>query len=63
MISENLQDSPLLFNGEVDTAVVSLSDFHQIKTDYTLNEGEALLTSYANVLSEVLPLQKMLMSM
>lgn len=58
LISENLQDSPLLFNGEVDTAVVSLSDFHQIKTDYTLNEGEALLTSYANVLSEVLPLQK-----
>ncbi|MFP3802529.1 hypothetical protein, partial [Paraburkholderia sp. SIMBA_027] len=56
--SENLQDSPLIFSQEADTAVIPLSDFTQIKSNYTLHEGEALLTSYANVLSEVLPLQK-----
>ena len=58
LVSENLQDSPLIFSQEADTAVIPLSDFTQIKSNYTLHEGEALLTSYANVLSEVLPLQK-----
>ncbi|SOC09294.1 FtsX-like permease family protein [Ureibacillus xyleni] len=57
LVSENLQDSPL-YSLETDTVVVSLSDFRQIKPNYTLKKGEALLTSYANVLSEVLPLQK-----
>ena len=46
-----------LFDGESETTVVSLSDLHQIEPDVQLADGEALLTSYVNVLAEIMPLE------
>nr|WP_106781832.1 ABC transporter permease [Lysinibacillus timonensis] len=57
LVSGNLKDSPL-FSQQVETPVISLSDFHKVQPDVLIDEGEAFLTSYVNVLSEILPLEK-----
>lgn len=57
LVSDNLKDSPF-FSEEVTTAVLSISDFHKMEPNVTIHEGEAFLTSYVNVLSEVMPLSK-----
>lgn len=58
LISDGLKDSPLFFTDEMKTSVISLSDFKKKVPSVEINEGEALLTSYVNVLSEIMPLQK-----
>lgn len=58
LVTDELKDTPLFMDGnETLTPVISIKDFQQIEPRVTLNEGEAFLTSYANLLSEVLPLQ------
>ncbi|MFY3792654.1 FtsX-like permease family protein [Ureibacillus sp. MALMAid1270] len=57
LVSEKLKDSPF-FSEEAPTAVISISDFHKIVPNVSINEGEAFITSYENVLSEVMPLNK-----
>ena len=52
-----MKDSPL-FSREIETVVISLSDFHKLDPNVKISEGEALLTSYVSVLSEILPLEK-----
>lgn len=56
LMSESLKDSPL-FGQEVNSAVIPLSDFQQVQPDMELREGEALLTSYVSLLSEIMPLE------
>lgn len=58
LISNGLKDSPLFFTDEMKTSVISLSDFQKKVPNVEINDGEALLTSYVNVLSEIMPLQK-----
>ncbi|CAM5202912.1 FtsX-like permease family protein OS=Ureibacillus acetophenoni OX=614649 GN=SAMN05877842_10572 PE=3 SV=1 [Ureibacillus acetophenoni] len=57
LVSEKLKDSPF-FSEVASTAVISISDFHKIVPNVSINEGEAFITSYENVLSEVMPLNK-----
>lgn len=57
LISDNLKNSPF-FSSEMKTTVISISDFNKIVPNVVVNEGEAFLTSYVNVLSEVIPLKK-----
>ncbi len=56
LVSEHLEELTL-FDGESQTTVVSLSDLQQIQPSLQLADGEALLTSYVNVLAEILPLK------
>ncbi|QCR34196.1 FtsX-like permease family protein [Lysinibacillus sp. SGAir0095] len=56
LVSDHLEEITL-FEGESETTVVSLSQLHQVEPDVQLAEGEALLTSYVNVLAEILPLK------
>jgi len=44
-------------NQEAVSSVVSLSDYKKINPNAQLEEGETIITSYANVLSELLPLE------
>jgi len=55
LASEKLQDSPL-YNGDSVTTVVPLSELQQVEPDVRLKEGEALITSYIDILAEILPL-------
>ncbi|KGR79744.1 ABC transporter permease [Ureibacillus manganicus DSM 26584] len=57
LISDNLKDSPL-FTNEMETSVISINDFNKRVPNVDINEGEAILTSYVNILSEIMPLQK-----
>jgi len=57
LVSDSLKDSPLM-ESEVSTSVIAISDFKKVEPNVTIGDGEAFLTSYANVLSEVLPLEK-----
>lgn len=56
LVSEQMQDSPLFGDGEAQAAVISLSEFHQMVPEAELQEGEALITSYVNILAEILPI-------
>lgn len=57
LADESLEDSPL-FGEAVTSPVIPLSSFKQIEPSVDLKDGEAFLTGYASLLSEVLPLQK-----
>ena len=56
LVSEHIGEIAI-FDGETETTVVSLSDLHKIEPDVELEDGEALLTSYVNVLAEIMPLE------
>ena len=56
LATDHLEDV-VLFDGESEATVVSLSDLHQVEPDVQLANGEAVLTSYINLLAEILPLQ------
>ena len=57
LISDNLKNSPFS-SDELTTTVISLSDFHKMEPNVEIKEGEAFLTSYVSVLSEIMPLEK-----
>ncbi|HWJ78452.1 MAG TPA: hypothetical protein VNR61_10305 [Niallia sp.] len=57
LVEESLKDSPLFSHG-VTSSVILISDFHKVEPNVELKEGEAFLTSYANLFAELLPLQK-----
>lgn len=48
----------LTFASESSMYVVPLSDFKQVSPDAQLNDGEAIVTSYQNMFSEIMPLEK-----
>lgn len=56
LLPEKMEDDGLVFTGESNTTVVPLSNLQQIEPNVTLKNNEALITSYATVLSEILPL-------
>ncbi|MFJ8237397.1 FtsX-like permease family protein [Ureibacillus sp. NPDC094379] len=57
LVDDSLKDSPLFSQG-VTSSVIPISDFRKVVPNVELKEGEAFLTSYANLFAEVLPLQK-----
>lgn len=57
LVDDNLKNSPL-FSEETATPVIPLSQFQQVEPSIQLKEGEAFVTSYVNLLSEILPLKK-----
>ncbi|MDN4494023.1 FtsX-like permease family protein [Ureibacillus aquaedulcis] len=56
LVSGQLQEFTLNA-AESETTVVPLSDFQQIEPNVKLENGDAIITSYVNVLAEVLPIQ------
>ncbi|HCG4536065.1 ABC transporter permease [Ureibacillus chungkukjangi] len=56
LVSVQLEEFTL-FDGETQTTVIPLSNLQQIEPDVQLAEGEAYLTSYVNVLAEIMPLE------
>lgn len=59
LINDELQNA-LLFDEDIDaeTPVVSLTDYRQVNPNFTLENGDAIITSYANYFSEIMPLEK-----
>ncbi|MFC7687685.1 FtsX-like permease family protein [Ureibacillus sp. GCM10028918] len=55
LVSDHLEEM-VLFEGDSETTVVSLSDFQQIAPSVKLKNGDSIITSYVNVLAEVLPI-------
>ncbi|RHW36247.1 ABC transporter permease [Lysinibacillus yapensis] len=55
LVSDTLQDSPL-FEGDSTTPVISLSNFQQRVHEVQLQNEEAFITSYADIIAEVLPI-------
>lgn len=55
LVSNQLKELTLV-SGDSETTVVSLNDFQQVAPTVQLEKGEALITSYVNVLAEVLPI-------
>lgn len=51
------QKNAMIGNQEVSSPVISLSDYKKINPDANLKEGETIITSYANVLSELMPIE------
>lgn len=57
LLSKNVKAS-LIYKDEAFMSVIPLSDFQQIKPNLKIIEGEAFITSYPNMLSEMLPLKE-----
>ncbi|MFF5996316.1 ABC transporter permease [Lysinibacillus sp. KU-BSD001] len=56
IVDVNLKNSPLI-NLDAETTVIPLSDFQQIVPEYTLLEGDVLVTNHVGMLAQMLPIK------